>query len=239
VHSLDQLCILDFETTGFDPEHQFVTEIAVARMRHGEITGRFHELVNFGGVVPPNITELTGISTEMCGRGREPRHTFALLRNFIGTDTVVAHNAAFDMAWLNRSYVRYGASLPLASPFLCTVLLAQQVLGQIPSLGADPRTGKPYGPHQLGNLCLHYGIVRDTAHRAMSDVNDTATLVQKLFYDAESNCQGWLGPSGAEAFISGQLVNRYPAPYHAGSRPSYGAWLPSYAQAFVGEEVQP
>jgi len=237
MHSLDHLTVLDFETTGFDPEHHFVTEIAAARLRNGEVTSTFSTLVDFGGVVPQHITDLTGISTEMCGRGREPRHAFALLRNFIGTDTVVAHNAPFDVAYLNRSYVRYGASQPLASPFLCTVLLAQQYTAGVVSLGADPRTGKPYGPYQLANLCLHFDIVNASAHRALADVLATAELLGKLLYEAESQHQGWLGPDGAEAFICRELVNRYPAPYHAGSRNSYGAWLPEYAQQ--KGEVQP
>jgi DNA polymerase III alpha subunit (gram-positive type) len=229
---LECITVLDFETTGFNPEHEFVTEIGAARIRNGEITSTFSTLVNFGGVVLPNITDITGITTEMCAMGREARHSFALLRNFIGIDTIVAHNAPFDIAHLNRSYVRYGSQYPLENPFLCTVLLAQQYAIGVQSLGSDPRTGKPYGPYQLANLCLHFDIVNASAHRALADVEATATLLAKLLYDAESHHQGWLGPDGAEAFIINQLINRYPAPYVAGRKPGYSAWLPSYAQAF-------
>lgn len=231
---LECLTVIDFETTGLAPDTHFVTEIAAARIRNGEVTSTFSTLVDFGGTVPADITEHTGITTEMCQRGREPRHSFALLRNFIGTDTIVAHNAGFDVAFLNRSYVRYGASQPLASPFLCTVLLAQQVLGTIPSYGTA-KSGKPLGPHQLENLRLHYKIETGRAHRALADVEATAKVLVELLIEAENLCHGWLGSDGAEQQILTQLLNRYPAPYVPGRVATYVPWLPAYAREFVKE----
>jgi DNA polymerase-3 subunit epsilon len=233
---LECLTVIDFETTGLAPDTHFVTEIAAARIRNGEVTSTFSTLVDFGGTVSAEITEHTGITTEMCQRGKEPRHSFALLRNFIGTDTIIAHNAGFDVAFLRRSYERYGSKYPLENPFLCTVLLAQQVLGEIPSYGTA-KSGKPLGPHQLENLRLHYNIETGKAHRALADVEATAKLVQLLFEQAETNCEGWLGPDGAEEVIRRQFINRYPAPYVPGRRASYAPWLPAYAQQFE-KEVQ-
>lgn len=225
---LTNLCILDFETTGFDPEHEFVTEIGVARVRNGKITSRFETLVNFGGIVSAKITELTGITTEACQLGKEPRTAFALLRNFIGTDTIVCHNAAFDIAFLNRSYVRYGASTALSNPFLCTALLAQQytLAREIPPVNV-----------KLETLCSYFGIVRDTAHRAMSDVVDTVQVLEQLFIYAESHHQGWV--DGAEEFISSHIVSRYPAPYVRGRVAVGNRWLPEYAKAFDAKEAWP
>ena len=237
MHSLEQLTVIDFETTGLGPEHHFVTEMAAARIRNAAITSTFQTLVNFGGPVPADITEHTGITTEMCAAGKEPRHAIALLRNFIGTDTIVAHNAGFDVGFLNRSYQRYGATQPLASPFLCTVLLAQRVLGTIPSYGTG-KNGKPLGAHQLENLRLHYKIDTGRAHRALADVEATAKLVVELLMEAESLCQGWLGPEGAEQQIISQLLNCYPAPYVPGRVATYVPWLPEYAREFVKEGQQ-
>ena len=222
------ICVLDFETTGFDPEHEFVTEIGVARLRDGKITSRFETLVNFGGTVSAKITELTGITTEACQRGKEPRNAFAQLKHFIGTDTIVCHNAAFDIAFLNRSYQRYGATTALTNPFLCTALLAQQY-----AVGREI----PPANVKLETLCAYFDIRRDEAHRAMSDVLDTAKVLEQLFYYAEGHHEGWA--DAAEPFIAAHLVNRYPAPYHGGRQSPTMRWLPDYAKAFDAKEAWP
>ena len=196
---LSSFCVFDFETTGLSPHTVHVTEIAAVRLRDGREVGSFHTLVDFGGEVPAFITELTGITTELCTQGLPPRTAFALLRNFIGTDVLVAHNAAFDVAYLEQMYARLGAASGVANNFLCTKTLAVASTPGVKSLGVDKK-GKPLGPYTLANLCLHFEIALTSAHRAMNDVRATAQLLDLLraTYNEEGtvallNCCG-MGP---------------------------------------------
>ena len=58
-------CIIDIETTGLDPEYCEIIEIAALRIRNGEITERFSELVKPSVPLDPFITALTGITNDM------------------------------------------------------------------------------------------------------------------------------------------------------------------------------
>ena len=176
---LTNLIVFDFETTGLDPHTHHVTEIAAVRLRGGVEVGSFHTLVAFGGEVPAFITNLTGITTELCAQGLAPRTAFALLRNFIGTDTLIAHNAAFDVAYLEQMYARLGATSSVTNNFLCTKTLAVAVLPGVASQGHSAN-GKPLGPYTLTNLCQLLEIELTGAHRAMNDVRATAQLLAHL-----------------------------------------------------------
>lgn len=186
---LHNICVFDFETTGLDPRTDHVTEIAAVRIRGGREVGSFHTLVNFGGEVPPFITELTGITTELCAQGLAPKLAFQLLRNFIGADVLVAHNAAFDVAYLDNMYRRLGAFTALQNDFLCTKTLAVACVRPRPT------------NYKLITLCQHFGIQLTGAHRAMNDVRATAQLLEVLratYNDEDTlallNCCG-MGPS--------------------------------------------
>lgn len=186
---LNNLIVFDFETTGLDPHTDHVTEIAAVRLRNGREVGSFHTLVNFGGEVPAFITRLTGITTDLCAQGLPALLAFRLLRNFIGSDVLVAHNAAFDVAYLEQMYRRLGAFTALQNDFLCTKTLAVAAVRPAPD------------NYKLVTLCAHFEIPLTGAHRAMNDVRATAQLLDLLraAYNEEAtlallNCCG-MGPS--------------------------------------------
>ncbi len=204
--------VFDFETTGLNPHEDHVTEIAAVRIRDGREVGSFHTLVNFGGEVPAFITEMTGITTELCRQGLPALLAFRLLRNFIGDDVLVAHNAAFDVAYLDQMYRRLGAFNTVHNDFLCTKTLAVAAKPGVRSLGTNPKNGKPLGPYTLANLCLHFGIELTGAHRAMNDVRATAQLLADL-----AALVGWASASSL-LNCCGMGANHYPQvglPAHA------------------------
>ena len=188
---LNNLCVIDFETTGLSPFEDHITEIAAVRLRGGREVGSLTTFVNFGGEVPALITGLTGITTELCSQGLPALLAFRLLRNFIGDDVLVAHNAAFDVAYLTQMYRRLGAFNTVQNDFLCTKTLAVASTPGVVSLGVNPHNGKPLGPYTLANLCLHFEIELVGAHRAMNDVRATAELLDVLraTYNEEATAQ--------------------------------------------------
>jgi len=93
--------MIDFETSGMSPEQGGrVTEVAALRIVGGEIVDRFVSLINCNVRIPYYITELTGITQSMVDRAPPVFEVMPALLDFIGTDTLAAHNASFDEKFL-------------------------------------------------------------------------------------------------------------------------------------------
>lgn len=203
---LNNLTILDFETTGLNPEWDFVTEIGAVRVRDGIVTGQFQTIVNFGGQVPAEISRLTGITQADIDAGKDPVKAFRILKAFIGDSVIVAHNAAFDVAFLNRSYNRYGSEgLTLGNDWLCTKRLAQDVLG-------EEYDFQELGYFGLAGLCKHYGIEQQGHHRALNDAKDTQQLLDKLLTGVDVGL-----------LAAGNLLN---TPAQGRPHTAYYKWIP-------------
>lgn len=215
---LDNCCILDFETTGVLLEEDFVIEIGALRILNGRIAGQLQGFVNFGGVFPADCdaAKVNGITQADIDGGFPPKVAFPVLRAFLGNATIVAHNAAFDVSFLNRSLHRYGATQPLTNPFLCTQLLAHV----LPGVPADV---------SLAALCQHFGIKRSFAHQALSDCFDTFHLLYKLL---ELVAQAGGDIDATLAGLTNQVMP--PRPGRLGP----GRWLPEYASICRAVEGQ-
>ncbi|MEI2280732.1 3'-5' exonuclease [Paenibacillus polysaccharolyticus] len=171
--------VIDIETTGLDPLTDHITEIAAIRAEVGpggyirEI-GRFQTYVAlplFAGEameIPPKITELTGIKNEDLHGA--PRYWFAVdaVMDFARDSNLVAHNAPFDFAFIDRVY----DGLP-SGWFACTRAMSRLI---------DPDENASLAP-----TCERYGIMLNGHHRAMNDVEATLHLYAILREKAEAN----------------------------------------------------
>ena len=92
----------DTETTGLRPDSEEITEIAAVKVRDGEIIDEFQTYVNPHKPIPPNITELTGISDETVREAPELSEALPAFLDFAGGLPLVAHNAGFDMAFIRK-----------------------------------------------------------------------------------------------------------------------------------------
>lgn len=102
----DTVVVIDFETTGLDHQWDRATEVAAVRLENGRITDRYQSLINAGLSVPIEVTELTGISTEMLRNAPDPHYVFSRLRQFIGEASIFAHNAKFDYKFYKKTELR-------------------------------------------------------------------------------------------------------------------------------------
>ncbi len=162
---LNDITILDFETTGLDSVNDRVVEMAALRVIDGQIHSQWHTLVNPEGVmISAKAQEINKLTDEQVAKGRTPLQSFAILRNFLGDSTIVAHNAAFDLDFLNINYLRLERP-ELTNHFLCTRTVA---------------AFRYPAPHSLESLCPRFNITNENAHRAMSDVNATYALLLKF-----------------------------------------------------------
>jgi DNA polymerase-3 subunit epsilon len=159
------IVMLDFETTGLSPESgDRITEVAALRIAGGEIVDRYVSLVNCGVRVPAFITSLTGITQRMVDTAPPVEDVVPELIEFIGADTLAAHNASFDEKFLKAEGARLGYDCRHGG-LVCSVKLSRRVL---PGLAS----------YRLGELARVLGIAfSGTAHRAEADAEVAARLL--------------------------------------------------------------
>ena len=160
-------CVLDLETTGASPEDDSITEVAAMKVLCGEVVGTFQTLVNPGRPVPAFIRALTGITNESLADAAPIEGVLPSLLEFIKGTILVAHNARFDVGFLNIALTR-SAYPPIDNPVLDTALLARKILG-----GEVPN-------HRLSTLARHLRTAHQPCHRAFPDVLATVDLLHHL-----------------------------------------------------------
>lgn len=101
---------IDVETTGLSTRTGGrIIEIGAVALNNGKLGAEFQSLVNPGVAIPASAQRIHGISSAMLQDRPVPEHAFSRLREFIGTSTLIAHNAVFDMAFLHSEFRRQGA----------------------------------------------------------------------------------------------------------------------------------
>lgn len=92
--------VLDFETTGFDCNKNKIIQIGAVRYRNFEKVDQFVTYVNPQSKISTKITSITGITDSDVTNAPLINEVLPELLKFIDKDTVVAHNASFDMKFL-------------------------------------------------------------------------------------------------------------------------------------------
>lgn len=159
------IIMLDFETTGLSPAMgDRITEVAALRIVDGKVTERYVSLINCNARIPSFITALTGISQQMVDDAPPVRRVLPELLEFIGSDTLSAHNASFDEKFLVAEADRLGMA-PAHKALVCSLKLSRRLFPGMPS-------------YKLGVLSSQLGIrFRSAAHRAESDAEVGAELL--------------------------------------------------------------
>jgi DNA polymerase-3 subunit epsilon len=160
--------VVDLETTGLRPARAGICEIGAVRIEALLPAGTFQTLVDPGVALPPVVSGLTGIhDRDLRGAPRAPAAVTRFLA-FAGADAVlVAHNARFDLAFLDRE-VELISGRRLAAPVVDTVGLARRLLA-----GRIPRVG-------LASLAQFFGTSVRPCHRALPDAQATAEILVSL-----------------------------------------------------------
>jgi DNA polymerase-3 subunit epsilon len=159
--------VVDLETTGLSPGTSSICEIGAVRVRGLELEERFETLVNPRRPLPAAIAALTGIDPRAL-RGAPPVE-LAVRRflEFAGDAVLVAHNARFDIGFLDREVERL-TGRRIAAPVVDTVWLARRVLA-----GRIQRVG-------LASLAHFFGTSTRPCHRALADAEATAEILLAL-----------------------------------------------------------
>lgn len=162
--------VFDTETTGFDAKGaDRITEIGCIEIIDLLPTGRqFHCYLDPQRDVPEKVVEITGLTTEFL-RGKPLFKDKAdEFLDFVGSDTLIAHNAQFDMGFINAELVRSGRDPLPVTQFKDTLAMAHAKF--------------PGSPASLDALCKRFDIslsARDK-HGAIIDSELLAAVYLEL-----------------------------------------------------------
>ena len=122
-----ELVVFDLETTGLSAGRDRMCEIGAVRVSALEIKETFETLVNPGTALPRQIVSLTGLRDPDLRRAPPPRVAVTRFLRFAGEAPLVAHNARFDVGFLDRE-VEHLTGRRVAAPVVDTVWLARRLL---------------------------------------------------------------------------------------------------------------
>ena len=170
---MNNYIVVDLETTGLDPYKGCeIIEIGITEIIEDKIVKSYSRLIRPKSYIPEFITGITGITNQMVTNEKYIEEVLPKFRNFIGEKTIIAHNAKFDLKFLN--YYLELQNLEPITKFICTLELLKK--------------NKSYkGKNKkLETACEYYNIVNDQAHRAASDTLATAKLFLKIKEEIET-----------------------------------------------------
>jgi len=159
--------VVDLETTGLRPGSSQICEIGAVRIRGLEIEAEFETLVDPGMAMAPGAAALTGLRDAELRSAPPPSVAVSRFLAFAGDAVLVAHNARFDLAFLDRETQRLTGSR-IAAPVVDTVPLARRLLA-----GRVPRAS-------LAQLAWFVGTSVQPCHRALPDAQATAEVLLAL-----------------------------------------------------------
>jgi DNA polymerase-3 subunit epsilon len=161
--------ILDTETTGLSPATDRLVEIGCVELVNHIPTGRaFHTHLRPDCEISPEAQEVHGLTLEFLADKPEFAAIADDFLTFIGEAPLVAHNAQFDIGFVNAELARAGRPPIPEDRVIDTLTLA--------------RRRHPAGPNSLDALCTRYRIdaSRRTLHGALLDASLLAEVYVEL-----------------------------------------------------------
>ncbi len=168
--------VFDFETTGFNAGGlDSIIEAGAVKILDGEIVDRFDELINPGRPLPEKITEVTKITNDMLKDKPSEEEVIKRFIDWVGDLPMVAHNAKFDVSFLEMAYKKYNFGT-FENCVIDTLKLSQTL-------------DNTFARHSLSALVKRYDVKwdEDAHHRADYDAEGTALVFHKMLKKMNAN----------------------------------------------------
>lgn len=193
--------VFDFETTGFNAGGgDTVIEIGAVKILNGEIIDKYDELINPGRPLPKKITEVTSITDDMLQDKDNEENAIKRFIEWYGDLPMVAHNAKFDVSFLEMAYQKYN--------------LGEYTNTVIDTLELSRTMDSSFGRHSLSALVKRYDVPFDeeSHHRGDYDAEATAYVFHKMMKKLEG--MNFEKISDLDKLVSKDEIHKYGRTYH-------------------------
>ena len=195
----DTFVVFDIETTGFSPEKNKIIEIGAVKVENGVITERFSTFVNPEVPIPFRIEELTSIKDDMVMDAPKIESVLPEFMEFCKDAIMVAHNAEFDMSFIQKNCELQGISREFT--IVDTVALARILL---PNLNR----------FKLDTVAKALNVSLENHHRAVDDAACTAEIFVKFITMLKERGMETLDDVNHMGSTSPEAIMKMPT-YHA------------------------
>ncbi|WP_409292333.1 PolC-type DNA polymerase III [Peribacillus sp. SCS-37] len=166
----DTYVVFDVETTGLSAVYDTIIELAAVKIHDGEIIDRFESFANPHHPLSATTIDLTGITDDMVENAPEVDEVITKFKEWTGNSILVAHNASFDMGFLNVCYKKLGFG-KAQNPVIDTLELGRFLYPEMKN-------------HRLNTLTKKFDIDLTQHHRAIYDAEATGYLMLKMLKDS-------------------------------------------------------
>ncbi len=166
IDNISNYTVIDLETTSKYPTRAEIIELSAVRVRSGQITEKFTQLVKPAKPVPKAITDLTGITNEMLADAPRINKVIQNFIDFIGNDIILGHNiVSYD------STILYDICEKLKLKTFSNYMLDTLRYSQYCDIDVSD--------HKLKTISEYFGI-EHKAHRALNDCIANFEVYEKL-----------------------------------------------------------
>jgi DNA polymerase-3 subunit epsilon len=162
--------VFDTETTGFEAEGaDRIVEIGAIELINYVPTGKtYHQYINPERDIPVGASNIHGITEDKVRHMPTFSEIVGAFQEFISDSPLVAHNAEFDMRFINAEFKRFGFTVLPATRFIDTLAIARKLF--------------PGAPASLDALCKRYNVDASTRifHGALLDSQLLAEVYLEL-----------------------------------------------------------
>ena len=152
------LAFLDLETTGLSASRgDRMVEICVRRMQGGRLLRELNTRVQPGRPIPPAATRIHGLDAAALAGAPTEAEVVRQLPDLLAGAVVVAHNAGFDLSFINDALHRHSLPAP-PRPLIDTLAFSRRLWPQ------------PELRHTLAAMAERLGVRNAAPHRAYGDV---------------------------------------------------------------------
>ncbi|MDF9824668.1 DNA polymerase-3 subunit alpha (Gram-positive type) [Breznakia sp. PF5-3] len=164
-------CVFDLETTGLSTKYDHIIEFGATLIENRVVKDTMQMFIKPPIAISSHISELTNITNSDVEQAPTLEEAMPKILAFIGDSVLVAHNASFDVNFLNDSLTRLHME-KINNPVIDTLDLAKALI--------KDRRG-----YRLGNVARYYKIKydADVAHRADYDANILSEVLLHMLND--------------------------------------------------------
>ena len=193
--------VFDFETTGFNAGGaDSIIEIGAVKIKNGEILEKYDELINPGRPLPQKIIDVTNITDEMLEGKDNEENAIKRFIAWFGDCPMVAHNAKFDVSFLEMAYKKYNLGT-FTNPVIDTLELSRTM-------------DNTYARHSLSALVKRYEVPWDESahHRGDYDAEGTALVFHKMLKKLSNRNIETMDQ--LDTLVSKDEIHKYGRAYH-------------------------
>lgn len=161
-----EFVVFDVETTGLSSKYDSIIELAGVKVKNGEVIDKFERFSNPGEKLSELIKELTGITDDMLVDAPDISEVIRDFKDWVGDAIFVAHNASFDMGFIDEAYGKEG--------------FGKSTNGVIDTLELSRTINTKMKKHGLNILAKKYNVDLTQHHRAIYDAEATAYIFIKM-----------------------------------------------------------